>query len=243
MNTLAEDRDGSLLAGTNGGLFRIVRGKSLRIEPVRVPVERYPGTLSILRVRVDSSGDCWVGTENGGLLRRMRNGNWVCLTEQQGLPADFIGEIALDAKGRLWVGTKQGAVRLRLDTDGPGSRVDLALTEQKGLPDPDVRAIFFGSDGRAWFGTMNGLAEWDPESGRTLRSYHREDGLVDPSIYAIAEDVAGNLWFGTRRGGLLELPQSEIQPRSRTRGGRSDVWSPAGLRAWSQSFPRAWQPL
>jgi signal transduction histidine kinase/ligand-binding sensor domain-containing protein len=222
VNTLAEDRDGSLLAGTNRGLFRIVRGASLRIEEVRAEIHGYPGALSIMQVRVDSNGQWWVGTEKG-LLRRERNGSWLWLTEQQGLPADFIGEIAFDGQGRVWAGTKRGAARLRGDLDESGKAVDLVVTERNGLPDPDVRAIRFTRGGKAWAGTMNGLAEWDSESGRVVRSYRREDGLADESVYAIAEDPAGNLWFGTRRGGLLQLPQSDI----RTYGAESGL-APSG---------------
>jgi len=210
VNTLAEDRDGSLLAGTNRGLFRIVRGASIRIEEVRAQIHGYPGALSILQVRVDSTGQWWVGTEKG-LLRRARNGAWLWLTEQQGLPSDFIGSIAIDTQGRMWVGTKGGAARLRRDLDESGKATDLVVTERNGLPDPDVRAIRFTRGGLAWAGTMNGLAEWDSESGRVVRSYRRGDGLADESVYAIAEDPAGALWFGTRRGGLLQLPQSDIR--------------------------------
>jgi len=210
VNTLAEDRDGSLLAGTNRGLFRIVRRTPVRIEPVRVRIDGYPGDPSILQVRVDSTGQWWVGTEKG-LLRRAQNGAWLWLTEQQGLPADFIGAIAFDGQGRVWAGTKRGAVRLRGDLADSGRAVDLVVTERNGLPDPDIRAIHFTRGGRAWAGTMNGLAEWDSESGRVARSYRREDGLADETVYSIAEDPAGNLWFGTRRGGLLQLPQSDIR--------------------------------
>src|SRR5437667_2166275 len=130
VNTLAEDRDGSLLAGTNRGLFRIVRGASLRIEEVRAQIHGYPGALSILQVRVDSTGQWWVGTEKG-LLRRARNGAWLWLTEQRGLPADFIGEIAFDGQGRVWAGTKRGAARLRRDLDESGKAVDLVVTATK----------------------------------------------------------------------------------------------------------------
>src|SRR5439155_20006933 len=118
---------------------------------------------------------------------------------------------AVDTQGRMWVGTKGGAARLRRDLDESGKAVDLVVTQRNGLPDPDVRAIRFTRGGRAWAGTMNGLAEWDSESGRVVRSYRRGDGLADESVYAIAEDPAGALWFGTRRGGLLQLPQSEIR--------------------------------
>src|SRR5260370_698204 len=58
---------------------------------------------------------------------------------------------------------------------------------------------------------MNGLVEWDSESGRVVRSYHRADGLPDETVYSIAEDPASNRWLGARRGGLLQMLQSEIQ--------------------------------
>ena len=210
VNTLAEDRDGSLLAGTNLGLFRIVRGASIRIEAAPVEIHGYPGAPSILQVRVDSNGGWWVGSEKG-LLRRAPNGAWRWLTTKEGLPSDFIGEVAIDTKGRIWVGAKGGAARLREHLDESGKAVDLVITERNGLPDPDVRALLFVRGGKAWAGTMNGLAEWDPESGRVIRSYRRADGLTDETIYAIAEDPTGSLWFGTRRGGLLQLPQSDIR--------------------------------
>src|SRR5262249_14224343 len=131
VNTLAEDQDGSLLAGANHGLFRIVRGTPVRIQPVRVEIDRYPGEPSILQVRVDANGQWWVGAEKG-LLRRTRNGAWLWLTEQQGLPADFIAEIAIDGQGRVWAGTKRGAARLRGDLDESGKAVDLVVTERHG---------------------------------------------------------------------------------------------------------------
>jgi ligand-binding sensor domain-containing protein/signal transduction histidine kinase len=186
VNTLAEDRDGTLLAGTNRGLYRVVRGASIRIEVVLADAP------PILQVLVDTKGEWWIATERG-LRRRSPDGTW-----RQELSSDFIGEIAFDRRGQVWIGTKRGVVRL----DGTVELVP---------PDPDVRSIWFDRDGRAWLGTMNGLAEWDPEGRRILHFYRRDEGLVDETIYTIAEDSAGNLWFGTRRGGLLELPRSEIR--------------------------------
>jgi ligand-binding sensor domain-containing protein/signal transduction histidine kinase len=225
VNSLVEDRDGSLLAGTNDGLFRVLRGSPARVEPVKIDIAGYPAGMPINQILVTPDANWWLATE-AGLLRKAKGGPWLWLTQKQGLPDHFVSGVVLDPRGRIWAGTRLGAARLSAHLDPQSPAVDLVVTAKRGLPDSDVRAFHFAHDGSEWIGTMNGLARWDSQSGRVIQAWRRKDGLADETIYAIAEDPAGNLWFGTRRGGLLELRHSAIQAY-----GQSEGLNPSGDEA------------
>lgn len=101
---VVQDREGYLWAATSAGLARFdgVRFKVLTGED-------FPSVVSsrFQSLYVSPSGELWIGTRNGGLIRRSE-GNATTFLERDGLPSKNISSIRGDAEGKLWINTIKG---------------------------------------------------------------------------------------------------------------------------------------
>lgn len=202
------DRDHRAWIGTDSGLNRYdpYGDRFFRYldRDSSVDIGELGGVSSIEQ---DPSGDMWVGTFRGGLVRLdpdteevlwLRTGN----ESPQALRDNRVRCLAHDGANRLWVGTKDGVTTVDTDT--------LAVTHipanaETGLSHREVRTMLVDWRGRLWAGTTSGLNLWDDASQRfiaTRRSPEDPHGLRDDWINFIAKDRDGYLWIGTRNGGL-----------------------------------------
>ncbi|MDO8312089.1 MAG: two-component regulator propeller domain-containing protein, partial [Sideroxyarcus sp.] len=185
VNTLFEDREGNLWAGTQvDGLFR------LRSAPVHM-ITSADGLLDreIGLVLQDSSDGFWIGTKRG--LNYMRDGKIVNYTVREGLSDNYIRALAEDPAGGMWVGTfSNGLTRLN------GSIVS-QLGPKEGLHDGRIGAVHTDRQGALWIGTMNGLVR---RQQAQFSLFSRREGLSDEAITALTEDKQGALWIGTFNG-------------------------------------------
>jgi ligand-binding sensor domain-containing protein len=71
-----------------------------------------PGFSSgrILSLYESRSGELWVGTLDGGLIR-LHDGTATTYRERDGLPSSFVSSIRGDARGNVWVNTSRGVPR------------------------------------------------------------------------------------------------------------------------------------
>ena len=103
VRALAEDADGKLWVGTEGGgLFTIEGG---RIIPAKAPVKDVSCLLA------DHDGVLWAGTVSHGLAR-LAHGQWTTYSAGDGLAGDDIGYLVEDGAGNLWLGLYEGLVRV-----------------------------------------------------------------------------------------------------------------------------------
>jgi len=193
VRSLLETADGAMLAGTRHGLFRQNGEAFLSLKTADAP-----GGEVINAMTEDHKGCLWIGSTDGGLVRRCQ-GRWESLTAL--LPNPVVRVLHEDAAGAMWVGTEGGLVELQPD----GARI---FGEPEGLPDAQVFAIHEDTRGVLWIGTKNGVSRI--ENGQ-LMGFGQKEGLVLDIVFDILEDDAGYLWFGTRRG-LLRV-QREIFDR------------------------------
>ena len=101
---IVQDHEGYLWVATDGGLARF--------DGVRFRVfggDDFPSLQSsrFQSLHVSRSGELWIGTRNGGLIR-LHGGIVTTFLERDGLPSRNVRSIREDAEGKLWINTIGG---------------------------------------------------------------------------------------------------------------------------------------
>ncbi|MCP4656067.1 MAG: response regulator [bacterium] len=213
---ILQDRVGFMWFGTQDGLNRfdgydLVAFKHDSDDPGSLPHD------SILVLLEGASGDLWIGTEGGGLIRWDPGGE-VLSTHQydaadpHSLSGDWIRALHEESSGILWVGTSESGLNRFDPASGRFQHFRHDPSDITSLSDDRIRAILKDQSGRLWVGTMKGLNRFDRARGTFVR-YHgdaaRRVGPKSEEIHSLLEDRTGSLWIGTF-GGLYRFdPASE----------------------------------
>lgn len=230
VNSILEDHEGSLWAGTEAaGLVRI-RGGSISA------FHSTDGLTSdrVLALFEGRDGSLWVGTEAG--LDRFRNTKMTTYSVKEGLPSASAKSAILTRDGGAMVLCDGGLVRVKSGLVTP-------IPNIRGLASMDGGALFESRNGDIWVGALGGLLrirrgtstlyDSDPRLSKTYISAISEDdeGLIvttsekialrvedgrtrpftikgqsaalsSPGIYTftIYRQPSGALWFGTEKG-------------------------------------------
>ena len=212
INTLFRDADGSIWAGTYGGLFRL-RKSAAAFERVDLdPAARWCsstwvascGSLGISTLIEDRRRRLWAGTL-AGLFEREPNGRTKHFTSGPYAPKAGPGTMLEDRDGMMWF---DGA-RWRLDE----SSAPVEKLTELSIPGHALFSVLQASTGKIWFGTSRGLAEWIPGAtgtSRVFEFYDMNNGMIGREADVLAEDRDGNLWIGTDGGGVIKMAASGI---------------------------------
>jgi len=230
-------RDGTVWAGTWGGLFQLTEQGFERAAGWG----RLPPVIHALHE--DDEGRLWVGT-SGGLARKDPSG-WKLFSVTDGLGSDIVRSMADDGEGGLWVGTEGGGV-CRLSEDKFES-----WRQEDGTPGNDVASLWVDDTGVLWVGTSGrGLGRFD---GRRWTNYTTRQGLASNSLGYLLGDDQGNLWIGSNAG-IMRVSISELNrlaedgegpldlrvyrrpdglpTRQCTEGSQPGAWCEPGGRLW-----------
>lgn len=209
---LAQDGDGFLWIGTQGGL---ARWDGYRFRGYQ-PDARQPGSLPdswIHTLHTDPRGRLWIGTGAGGLARYDRALDRFVVFPLGPTPRGriHVGSIVDDRTGGLWIGTDDG-----LDHLDPASGAIVAVRQDDrnptGLPDNRVQAVLQDRSGRLWVGTQKGLARREPGTETFTRvPLAASDTVVQ--VTALLEDGDGRIWIGTTQHGVYILDTVDGTPR------------------------------
>ena len=164
--------DGTLWFGmSGGGLGRLQHGGLRQFR-------RSDGLSSdfVRCLHLTSDGTLWIGTFNG--LNRLKDGRFVAITKEQGLPNNIICAIEDDGLGYFWISSQGGIIRVsrtELNRCADGQIKELhCLTYglSDGLPTLECSGGFQPAscrtaDGRLWFPTSKGLVGVNPSKVRT----------------------------------------------------------------------------
>ncbi len=232
LNTILEDRDGSIWMGTDGGLARFENGQ------FHTRMEAGGEQAEVRCLLEDREHNLWTGGSHG--LMRLRDDVFRVYGKEEGLPSDEPNTIFQDRLGTTWAGFLDAGL-WRLHSDRPGwdapssakGRVfsirethsgELLVASRDGLQrvkdgrvrlfvptDPLGRKRVFDamedSHGRIWLALPNGLAELQGEVMRTV--IPAAGPLMENSLVTLAEGLDGSLWAGAMRGGLWHVTQNE----------------------------------
>jgi diguanylate cyclase (GGDEF)-like protein/PAS domain S-box-containing protein len=172
----------TLWIGTGGeGIWRMQAGQLAR-DPAfnerNMPVMIY-------HLLKDSTDTLWAASE-GGVLRRNTGGQWSKVTTQ-GLPSQFISQLAEGRPGEIWVGTLAGLAKWN----------GTAFEAYPALQGVRISALYTDRAHQLWIGAQEKLFRLTPEGLEVLP-------LKLGVIHAISEDTSGNIWVGGSNG-LLRL--------------------------------------
>lgn len=137
---LAQSRQGGLLVGGSGGVWRVQDGQVTRISAQRAEA-----------MLEDRDGNLWISTLDG--LVRHSHGRVEILGERHGLKGRLAPSLFEDRDGLLWVGTTNGLFRI---SDGPVFGIDRSA----GLRDGYVRTLVQKDDRSVWIGHPMGVDVW-----------------------------------------------------------------------------------
>ncbi|MDB5363064.1 MAG: hypothetical protein JWO51_4361 [Rhodospirillales bacterium] len=209
---LAQDGDGFLWIGTQGGL---ARWDGYRFHGYQ-PDPKKPGSLPdsyIQTLHTDPHGRLWVGTSASGLARYDRDHDRFAIVDlgAGGLGRTHVGAIADDGPNGLWVGTDEGLYHLVPDT---GAVIALSHQDDNpgSPPDGQVQALLPDRAGRLWVGTQKGLAYRAAGTDRfvPVPIATASDAVV--GVTALFEDDDGRIWIGTNRHGVYVIEQGAGTP-------------------------------
>ncbi len=206
IRALAEDADGTLWIGTDGGDLLRYRGGEFR----RFGSDDGLATTRITSLVVGQPGELWIGTYGQGVLR-FAGGHFAPVS---GIPYNIISHLAKADDGSLWIASYGGGVfhlqNGRLETIG----------RERGLP--DLRTWWAEPMGEgAAIATDRGLCLYQQGVCRNLGV---QDGLSHRQITSLHAGPKGDLWIGTYGGGLNRLhPDGRIEHLRHDQSGADDI--------------------
>jgi len=188
VETVFEDREGTLWIGTTSGAMRYRAGSFTSYTK-----DQGLASDSAQTIFEDSKGALWIGTDRG--LNRWSHGTMQTVAGNPLLGDGLVNSLAEDDAGRLWVGTPKGVSRF----DGQ------SWTQMRDIQ-VEVHVLYRDRSGRMWVGSPEGVLIWD--HGKTSR-LTQKDGLPGNYVMSIVEDRQGTVWLGTITG-LARLDHGKI---------------------------------
>jgi ligand-binding sensor domain-containing protein len=206
--SLAQDSDGFLWTGTEGGLARW-DGTHFKLYVAGPgPTDLPDNVVSVLHR--DTLGRLWIGTDAASLARYdpVTDAFVRVPLDDSGGGVAGVQSIIDDGSGGLWVGTGAGLYHLDASMhieDELTTRQTHAGSARPGLPDFSVAALLRDRSGAIWVGTLSGLARAAPGSTKfvpfPLPVPYQGDATVE--ISGLMEDHTGTIWVGTGRNGAF----------------------------------------
>lgn len=126
-----------------------------------------------------------------------------------------------DGDGNLYIGHHLGGLSIVSLKDRTARNYRHDPDDPYSIPDNEVRALCIDKDKNVWVGTDNGLALFNPQSGKFTTFRHmegNENSLLPGQVYDIRQMKDGTLWICTNMGGVsvLDLRENAFMPPEKT---------------------------
>ena len=211
VNTLFEDRQGWIWAGSNNEGISLIHPATAEVQ--QVLYDRYDSqSLSnntVVSISEDNAGVIWISTWGGGLNKydpkAARFGHFASIpANENSLSNPSVTCFLKGGNSNVWVGTSDGLNHIDLTT-GKASRF-FSSRSRAGRQESYIYAI--ASSGPncplpnqgLWVATLHGLLTLDPVSGR-LSKWQSPGGAGKPLesdiVYFLTKDRKGVLWAVT----------------------------------------------
>jgi len=194
VQSLCEDKDGSLLLGNEKGILqRYIHGQ---LETVTSQVNGF----AIASIVAASGGAFWVATYSHGLAY-VKGGTCKMFGRADGLQSELLRVLFLDQKSILWIGTEGGGL----------SRMEngkiFSFSRAQGIPDQTILQILEDDNGCLWLGTQHGIVRVSRAALERVAAGKSE--RVFPTVFGrydgmLTEQCSGNPGAGLKtRAGLV----------------------------------------
>ncbi|MHA7815307.1 MAG: hybrid sensor histidine kinase/response regulator [Pseudohaliea sp.] len=167
--------------------------------------------IALLR---DSTGDVWVGTENGLNKFIQSEGSFVRFNFRYDRPTSLSSDMAWtlheDKNRNLWIGTQSGGLNKWTQDDRQRLRENFTqYSENVGLPSADIYTITSDENGDIWISHNRGISRLNPNTLET-KNFDQTDGLQGPEFNhaAVFRDNMNRLYFGGPFGFNIVDPSS-----------------------------------
>lgn len=120
---------------------------------------------------------------------------------------NWASSILIDSKDRIWIGTSLGLNLFDIET-GKFRR----LSRESGFLSDDIKGVLEDKKtGHLWISTAKGIAKFEPETFKVIRTYLSSDGLLSEnfSLRGAYCDPEGTMYFGVANG-FVYFDPSEI---------------------------------
>jgi ligand-binding sensor domain-containing protein len=208
VSKLVEAPDGTLVAGTASGLWRLKDGVWRDVSKEW----HFPGRV-VKQIYFDKSGSLWAITDDRVVYRRAGASQFI---DGERLRANaYTSNLAEAQDGTMWVSQVGRSAHALLRTGEEGSATEVHV---------GASWVLFDRNGSLWVASVgDGLRRVrDPRTiqGRQVGQFDAEaepftvkDGLSGSFVYSIIEDREGNIWVATVKGLDLGLAINSVADR------------------------------
>lgn len=197
---IAEYSDNCFWLGGSEGLWKFDKNTNKSEHFTKAQGLSSDVIVSLLQAR---SGDLWIGTFQGGLMK-YANGRFSVYKYKNGDPSSLVNDniwnIAEDQQGRIWIATLGSGVQC-ID---PVTGHSLAIYNDKnGLSNNFVSSIFVCRDGNILVGTSYGYDFINVKTGKVQSLFgnvSESRQITNNNVMHAIEDTRGLIWIGTRQG-------------------------------------------
>jgi signal transduction histidine kinase/ligand-binding sensor domain-containing protein/DNA-binding response OmpR family regulator len=212
VSSFAENKDGDIFVGTDGGglnLFHIKSGLFTHIA-IKAREKINSAGLPILTMMLDRDQQLWIGTFQDGLfIYNTKTGQYQQLNagkDDAHINNNEIFCLKQDRKGKIWIGTNGGG----LNVFDPATKSFLkyvpgpvAAGERRLPVNGFIRAIEEDHEGNIWIGTYgSGIAVLNPTTQKFRVYNNNNTGMAIDHTFSLLEGHDGNMWIGTAGEGF-----------------------------------------
>ena len=201
-NTIGEFSPDEILIRTNKGYFLFnVNNKTCK----KTILDPKLAKLYIFNLKLDSKGNQWYCTFNGGAYLKIKNKNTlqhIDLSKLDGSNAisNSVNNIYESTEYGIWLQTDNGLFLYKYNS----VKVErYGFDQKKGdvLKSQDINSLYVDKEGILWVGTWNGgLNKYNIKTGK-IRNYTIKNGLPSMGIQGILPDEKNKaLWLSTFEG-------------------------------------------
>jgi ligand-binding sensor domain-containing protein len=180
------DVNGNVWVGTIEGACKF---DGQRFTQFELPEGKIDTTLAISSTKMvhsileDSKGTIWFST-NAGLFS-YANKKLKRISDDVGIPTNFISKLVEDKKGGFWVSTSKGLFHLK-------GNILTNISEKYFKEIKGTGSLIVDDKGDVWFNCGRSIYRL---SGDKLTEYRIEEGNYGPLTFQIYEDQQKRLWF------------------------------------------------
>jgi ligand-binding sensor domain-containing protein/signal transduction histidine kinase len=203
--SFAEDDDHNVWVGTDGGGLFVQRNGDDRFK--QASLNSKFSSQVIKCIYLDKTGNFWMGTWDGGMMRYNPNQPNVEIfsPEKKNFESRHVWDIQPDKKGELWVATLRDGLYHFSPTTKKFTSYKNNPSDSGSLVNNDVLAIFVDSKNALWAGTSDGLSVLREGATRFINR-QKKDGITNALCFL--EDSQNRIWIGTNGGGIIVIDQN-----------------------------------